>query len=394
MFIFSLMLVFIGTAINMVSNPIINLLFTVLSALLLSNIFFEGLFWVKITATVICVFVPVFTEIIFDYILHVAYPSDYTWVTLSHLLRILISFFEFILSFLVFYLICRFKRSKYQLNINSKIYLMIIILPVITLFSGVFIYLSGILELDHVDNKFLVGVFFIILLLVNIAHFFIFDYIAYIYSSNIHFKILHTKSKFEINYYQRLIEEYDEKRKFYHDTKNFISTAKKLLDDSNYSDLEKLLSEINSIVNSNNSVNICTNKIVNAILFDKISICKNLDISNVTVEVDFDLRLEKINTLDIVVILGNLIDNAIEASKQIENPEINIKMRNLQSEVLINVSNRFGKIHLVSGKFLSTKSNTNDHGIGLKNVIDTVERYNGYIDIKHEDSFFTVEILI
>ena len=100
-----------------------------------------------------------------------------------------------------------------------------------------------------------------------------------------------------------------------------------------------------------------------------------------------------VSNLDIANILGNLIDNALEALYKEENPYIEITIKQEKSFLIINIKNKCTK--LIGLEDLKTnKCNPEFHGIGLKSVRSIVKKYDGQIlfDIKNEE--FIVNIVI
>ena len=105
----------------------------------------------------------------------------------------------------------------------------------------------------------------------------------------------------------------------------------------------------------------------------------------------------------LITILGNLMDNAIEASEKLEKELriIELSISQLDSYLDICIKNNHREVIIKSGQdFVSTKkeSGTADnrlfHGIGLKNVRKTVEKLNGHINIEYTDTTFAVSALI
>ena len=94
--------------------------------------------------------------------------------------------------------------------------------------------------------------------------------------------------------------------------------------------------------------------------------------------------------------LSNLLNNAIEASEQCENPIIKMKFVKEEHQIVLSVANTFSVTPVIVGKrYITTKTKEADrHGIGLENIKETVEKYDGSCVIKHDKNNFKVAILI
>ena len=92
------------------------------------------------------------------------------------------------------------------------------------------------------------------------------------------------------------------------------------------------------------------------------------------------------------VILGNLMDNAIEAGEKTEAPYIVIQIRQINKSLYIAIQNRMeGKMQ---GELFTTKKDKKNHGFGLASVRKTVEKYSGHMQIDRKDGIFVVEIML
>ena len=102
--------------------------------------------------------------------------------------------------------------------------------------------------------------------------------------------------------------------------------------------------------------------------------------------------------IDLCIIVGNILDNAIEAAEKVENQKgyIDFSMQTRNGIIHIICYNNFLIKPVVShGTFLTHKQNQKSfHGIGLKNVQKLVEKYNGSMNHTFTDDVFTIEILL
>lgn len=150
-------------------------------------------------------------------------------------------------------------------------------------------------------------------------------------------------------------------------------------------ELEEDLDDIHQLVESGN-VN------VDAILNSKLSLAIEQDIDvNVKVAIPEKLPLSDI---DCCVLLGNLIDNAIEACEKVEeNKFIRLYIGIYKKQLYMSITNATNEVvRKYDEEYISKKRG--NHGHGLKRINKVVEKYNGYINRKNEPGVFVCEIML
>jgi sensor histidine kinase regulating citrate/malate metabolism len=103
-----------------------------------------------------------------------------------------------------------------------------------------------------------------------------------------------------------------------------------------------------------------------------------------------------VNTDDMVVIFGNLLDNAIEASERVKNSKyIDLFVSYEEGCMILRIRNNFDKVKIdKAGDFVTRKEDDALHGIGIKSVKSTVAKYDGIIEFATDGTEFTVDIMI
>ena len=96
------------------------------------------------------------------------------------------------------------------------------------------------------------------------------------------------------------------------------------------------------------------------------------------------------------VILGNLLDNAIEAASKVNgDKKINVVIYYEKNNLYININNTYnGEIIFDGNKYKTTNENKIDHGIGLSSIENALKKYDGEIEISYTESLFTVKVLM
>lgn len=150
-------------------------------------------------------------------------------------------------------------------------------------------------------------------------------------------------------------------------------------------ELEKDLDDIHQIVETGN-IN------VDAILNSKLSLAMTQDIE-INVKVSIPKQLP-INDIDCCVLLGNLIDNAIEACEKVDDKKyIRLYIGLYKKQLYISVTNATHEVvRKFDEEYISNKRG--NHGHGLKRINKVVEKYHGYINRKNEPGVFVTEIML
>ena len=195
-------------------------------------------------------------------------------------------------------------------------------------------------------------------------------------------------------HYQEVENMYRQMRGWRHDYRNHIQTMKVL---ASSGDLEGIRSYLDRLDTDLNTVDLAVktgNAMADAILNSKISLAKSRDIP-VQVDAHIPVKL-KMSELDLCCIIGNLFDNAIEASLALPPEErlIRVYMDMKGTQLYLSFTNftAGGKREKQGNRFLTTKGE--GHGFGLVRIDAIVERLEGYLSRNSEDGAFTTEILI
>ena len=100
---------------------------------------------------------------------------------------------------------------------------------------------------------------------------------------------------------------------------------------------------------------------------------------------------------DITTLMGNILENAVEAAVKADAPRIRVELIEHKKEIFIVVSNSAVKrINTKTDFFLTSKKDKENHGFGLKNIVAIVEKYHGeyYMDSIEEngEALFKISI--
>lgn len=194
--------------------------------------------------------------------------------------------------------------------------------------------------------------------------------------------------------YKRIVALSREKSRLLHDIKNHLLIIEGLL---KYGLSEKALVYIQELRNSELESKPwmqSDNVIVNALMNEKINLAKSKGIK-VQVRTS-DLKDSFINDRDWCVILGNLLDNAIEACEKVEGKkDIIVKIDDVAYGTIINIRNSYcGEIPDMEGEAPTAKADKEEHGIGNQNVKLAAKKYGAIILYKNEKEMFGVTLVL
>ncbi len=195
-------------------------------------------------------------------------------------------------------------------------------------------------------------------------------------------------------HYQEVENMYRQMRGWRHDYRNHIQTMKAYAAQGDLEAIRSYLDLLDTDLNTVDTVVKTGNAMADAILNSKISLAKARDIP-VHVDAHIPVKLT-MSELDLCVILGNLFDNAMEASLALPPQErlIRVYMDMKGTQLYISFTNftATGKLAKVGKGFRTTKGE--GHGFGLVRMDAIVERLDGYLSRNSEAGAFTTEILI
>lgn len=195
-------------------------------------------------------------------------------------------------------------------------------------------------------------------------------------------------------HYREVENMYRQIRGWRHDYRNHIQMMKVLAANGDMDALKVYLDELDTDLNTVDTVVKTGNPMADAILNSKISLARS---RNIPTQVDAHIPVKlKMSELDLCCIIGNLFDNAMEASMALpeEKRLIRVYMDMKGTQLYISFTNFTAakKLNKVGRGFKTSKGE--GHGFGLVRMDDIVSRYDGYLSRNSEDGAFTTEILI
>ena len=188
---------------------------------------------------------------------------------------------------------------------------------------------------------------------------------------------------------------YRQTRGWRHDLKTHIQTMKAYLALKQYEELEGYLNGLDQDLENVDQILKTGNVKIDALLNSKLSLAGN---KGIPVEAKAVVPAQlPVSEVDLGIILGNLMDNAMEACLKIEEKDkrfLRVYMDVLKGQLYIYVINSTEGRPVRTGKLYLTTKTARDHGYGLLRVDKVVEKYHGYLDRQSEEGVFATEVLL
>lgn len=203
------------------------------------------------------------------------------------------------------------------------------------------------------------------------------------------------KYKIAQNYYDELLVKSKQLSALRHDFRNHLGVIQNRLEQENYGEAIDYLISLTVHTNTASDFVITNSTIVSSILQSKKTECelKRIQFAYQTL---FD-KIYNISDLELIIIWGNILDNAIEATEKVEPKDkaVLLTINQINTYLVIQCTNPYlEKPKVQNGKLITTKTDKNLHGIGLTNVFEVCEKYGGECTFNFENKLFVINILL
>ncbi len=185
-------------------------------------------------------------------------------------------------------------------------------------------------------------------------------------------------------------------RRFRHDLINHIGAIQELLSSKQYSSAMDYINNIWDVTNKLSSKIATGDDYLDAILNYYNYACEKESIA-FKVSGRLNSPFDNIDILDITTLFGNALQNAVEATKQVENRAIIVEIVDKQSEIFVSIHNTCHQLIIPSNQKLTTsKKDKINHGFGLNNIFAVIKKYSGEyyitVDSMEKDYCFKLDI--
>lgn len=301
---------------------------------------------------------------------------------------------QIVLFYLTRFMIKRTKKdSTYSLKWNE--WFVLLIIPVISIFTMSFVSLIIINIEDQLSPM---QHIFSILSILGILMTNSLVYVLYVnmqkdHAKQLEYSILQQAFKSQ----EKSVEEtkilYQSVRSIRHDLKQHFQVALTMLHSGKINEAVDYMEKYNDTVLDGISNKVfCDNDVVNYIINSKSKICSD---RHIKIYIYIANEIPEFSDLDLCVLLGNALDNAIEGVSGEGNNEIYLELRNVDNFFMISVKNTIINSVLEDNpNLISTKNEKEVHGLGILSMKEVVKKYNGSIEFYESDNKFCCDMLL
>lgn len=293
-----------------------------------------------------------------------------------------------LLDFAVIKIIGKFQNLNSNAPIQHSFSIIAILVPCVSVLFEILLFMQK----NVSDLVYALSLICVVSL--NFLLIYLYDSISKLFDKKIETEMAKQETKYYYKQAELIQNNSQEIKQLRHDMKNYTIALSALIKNNENEKALKYISSVSGILEPTKIY--CNTGILSV---DSIVNYKFTRAEEIGISVDSKITIPNnlnLNSNDLVAILGNLLDNAIEASSKAENKYIKFRASYDRGTVLIVLTNSYnGELNFEGQSYKTTKEdNKAIHGIGLKSIKSAVQKYNGEIKVTHTDTEFSVRLLL
>lgn len=236
------------------------------------------------------------------------------------------------------------------------------------------------------------------LLVTNFLMLHLYDLLVHAIVKQYEIKMLKTQLEVYANQLNVIMRGEERIKALRHDMRHHLNELMLLANKHDAEEIQGYIRQMNTFFQNPNEFIASGNLEIDSVLNYMLQKAKN-ELETVDIKVILPEKIR--HSFDINVLLGNLLENAIEAAAKTENKYMRIYIVLKRGILKAKIENSFADAHILeNGQWKSdvalktTKPITDQHGIGLKNVKKVVEKYNGTMEVTTKEGIFCVNLLL
>lgn len=382
--------------INMFQNNMLNLLLIPIVLWLFVTILFDAKLGIRFVYFIMAYIVMIGVEFLYIILSNTTTAllektglisgSEYLWQLL------LIKFLNYIV-----FIVLKQMSFKSKKRMTNKLFLIYLCVSVSTLGTMLTVFYSGIDIGRNIVLKILMTLFFGCMIAGNMVLFYAFQNYTEILSENSKQELELLYQRAEVERLTKIAEWNNNYNEIVHNTSHYLKVIGQLAYERKNDEICKLVDKLNGKLNREEICEYSNNKMLNIILSEYSAKAESAGVV-FDVYVEPGCTLNHVQDVDLITMIGNLLDNAILAASKKEKDSsviVRIFMQKDGKLCVIKVVNDFvEKLKEVKGKLISTKKEAGVHGIGLSSISKIAEKYNGYLECYIIDEKFNAVVVL
>lgn len=236
------------------------------------------------------------------------------------------------------------------------------------------------------------------LLIANFLMLYLYNLLLHSISQQYEMEMLKTQLQAYANQLNVVLRGEEKIKALRHDIKHHLSELMLLANKHDVAEIQKYIDEMNSFLKNPNEIVSSGNLEIDSVLNFMLQKAEK-ELKTVDIKVMLPEKVR--HSFDINVMLGNLLENAIEAAGKTENKYLSVHIKLKRGILKVKIENSFESSYILRKEqnrkdtiLKTTKPFTKQHGIGLKNVKKIVEKYNGTMAVTAQKGIFCVNLLL
>lgn len=301
-----------------------------------------------------------------------------------------------LLTYIIFIIVEQLIGNKKK-KMDNRIFLKYLCLPIASFGMMTGIFYSGIDFSSGLGIRLLMTVCYILMLFGNIIIFYAFNQYSEEMNNNMENQALIMKQQADLEYFMQMSENQERHNEFIHNISHYLRTIHQFAQEDDCKSIVKIVGELDSQLVESEMKRYSDYHVLNAILSEKKRQAEKMDVE-FDVYVEPGIVLNRVEDIDLIAMLGNLLDNALWAAGNYKKKsfiKVRIYMQDTGGFCVVKIVNSYsGNIIMNENTFISTKKEKGLHGLGIKSVNRMAEKYGGYLTCKAKGEVFETVLLI
>ena len=360
---------------------------------LFSLLFCRGSHYKKFFVVILCLVILAFSDVLsyaLVYLFFEAHVStQLTAESMDGLIGIALSK---TLCFSIYAAIQRMARHR-KGKLDLKSWIPLLVVPVVSTVTFMMV-MEYILEVDSEKiHAPLVLVTTMGILFMNVLVFFIYARLQETAEAKQQLSLMRQQAAMQSKHYSEIESAHTSTQAIWHDMNNHMTVLSTFIQNNDMEHIRAYVEEIGKTIHELVLPSRTGNAVLDALLNEKYRMAEKMGIH-------MELTLQKlpekvVSPMDLCIIIGNALDNAIEACQKVKTDAfIKIRIERLSDNLSIVVQNSAIGNPVRTREFKTTKKDAANHGFGLRNIKNALERNDGFFDLGMENGVFKFSAIV